>query len=81
VKTAAERGVRICESNNSADTRVNEDGGGGDAPGTGAKIPLQPVKKNMVRQVVPLHPMEVHGGADIHPQPCGGPHTGAGGCP
>ena len=33
------------------------------------EIPLQPVVKTMVRQVVPLQPMDVHGGADIHLQP------------
>ncbi|KAK4810792.1 hypothetical protein QYF61_008764 [Mycteria americana] len=33
----------------------------------------------MVRQVVPLQPMEVYGGADIHPAARGGPHAGAGG--
>ena len=33
------------------------------------EILLQPVVKTMVRQVVPLQPMEVHGGADIHLQP------------
>ncbi|KAK4828876.1 hypothetical protein QYF61_001004 [Mycteria americana] len=33
----------------------------------------------MVMQVVPLQPMEVHGGADIHPAVHGGPHAGAGG--
>ena len=33
------------------------------------EIPLQPVVKTMVRQAVPLQPMEVHGGADIHLQP------------
>ena len=64
-----ERGVRRCERNNSADTKVSEEGGGGGAPGTGAEIPLQPVVKTMVRQAVPLQPPEVHGGADIHPQP------------
>ena len=32
-------------------------------------IPLQPVGKTTVRQAVPLQPMEVHGGADIHLQP------------
>ncbi|GAB0206332.1 hypothetical protein GRJ2_003178200 [Grus japonensis] len=36
--------------------------------------------KTMVTQVVPLKPMEVHGGADIHPAACGGPHAGADGC-
>ena len=33
------------------------------------EIPLQPVVKTVVRQAVPLQPMEVHGGADIHLQP------------
>ena len=42
---------------------------GGDAPGAGAEIPLQPVGKTMVRQAVPLQPREVHGGADLHLQP------------
>ena len=63
-----ERGVIRCERNNSADTKASEEGGGG-APGTGAEIPLQPMVKTMVRQAVPLQPMEVHGGADIHLQP------------
>jgi len=44
-----ERGMRICERNNSADSKVREAGEGGGAPGTGAQIPLQPVKKTMVR--------------------------------
>ena len=61
--------MRRCERNNSADTKVREEGGGGGAPGAGAEIPLQPVGKTMVRQAVPLQPMEVHGGADIHLQP------------
>jgi len=33
----------------------------------------------MVRQAVPLQPMEDHGGADLHLQPVEGPHAGAGG--
>ncbi|GAB0186509.1 acid sphingomyelinase-like phosphodiesterase 3b [Grus japonensis] len=53
-----ERGVRRCERNNSADTKTSEEGGGGGAPGTGAEIPLQPMEKTMVRQAVPLKPME-----------------------
>ena len=32
----------------------------------------------MVRQIVPLQPMEVHGGADMHPAAHGGPHARAG---
>ena len=61
--------MRISERNNFADTKFSEEGEGGGAPGTGAEIPLQPMLKTMVRQAVPLQPMEVHGGADIHPQP------------
>uniref|UniRef100_A0A8B9RV42 M3K1 kinase n=1 Tax=Accipiter nisus TaxID=211598 RepID=A0A8B9RV42_9AVES len=61
--------VRICERNNSAATKVSEEGGGGGAPGAGAEIPLQPVVKTMGMQAVPLQAMEVHGGADIHLQP------------
>ncbi|GAB0204015.1 AN1-type zinc finger protein 5-like [Grus japonensis] len=51
------------------DTKVSEEGGGGGVPGAGAEIPLQPVEKTMVRQAVPMQPMEVDGGADIHLQP------------
>ncbi|OPJ89816.1 hypothetical protein AV530_017824 [Patagioenas fasciata monilis] len=32
-------------------------------------VPLQPMAKTMVRQAVPLKPMDVHSGADIHLQP------------
>ncbi|GAB0188849.1 acid sphingomyelinase-like phosphodiesterase 3b [Grus japonensis] len=64
-----ERGVRICERNNPADTKVIEEGGAGGAPGTRVEIPLQPLEKAMVRQAVPLQPTEDHGGADIHLQP------------
>ena len=65
-----ERRVRIREGNNPADPKVSKEGGGGGAPGARAEIPLQPlVGKTMVRQAVPLQPMEVHGGADIHLQP------------
>ena len=62
-----ERGVRLCERNNSADTKVSEEGRGGGARDAGAKnLPLQLMMKTMVRQVVSLQPMEVHGGADSH---------------
>ena len=61
--------MRICERNNSADTQVSEAGGGGGGPGTRAEIPLQPVVQPMVRQAVPLQPMDVNGGADLHLQP------------
>ncbi|GAB0204871.1 hypothetical protein GRJ2_002952700 [Grus japonensis] len=44
-----------------------------------AEIPLQPVEKTMVRQAVPLQPMEDDGGAEIPPAAHGGPHARAGG--
>ncbi|OPJ90406.1 hypothetical protein AV530_009191 [Patagioenas fasciata monilis] len=69
VQLQLKRGERICERNNSANAKVSEEGRGGGAPGAGAEIPLQPMLKTMVRQAVPLQPMEVHGGADIHLQP------------
>ena len=61
--------MRIHERNNSADTKVTAEGGGGGAPGTGAEIPLQPMEQTMVMQAVPLQPTEAHGGADSHLQP------------
>ena len=61
--------MRTCERNDPADPKVSEEGGGGDAPGAKAEIPLQPVGKTMVRQAVSLQPREVHGGADIYLQP------------
>ena len=53
---ARQRWVRLCQRNNSADTEVSEEGGAGGAPGAEAEIPLQPVRKTMVRQDVPLQP-------------------------
>jgi len=67
--SSQERGVRQCERNNSVDTKVSKQGGGGGTPGARTEIPLQTVMKTMVRQVVPLQSMEVHGGADIYLQP------------
>jgi len=49
--------MRLHERNNSADTKVTEEG---------VNLSLQLVMKTMVRQVVPLWFMEVHCGADIH---------------
>ncbi|GAB0183553.1 acid sphingomyelinase-like phosphodiesterase 3b [Grus japonensis] len=57
-KWQPEKGVRICERNNSADTKVSAEGGTGGAPGAGTEIPLQPMVKAMVKQAVPLQPME-----------------------
>jgi len=36
-------------------------------------LALQSILKTTVRQVVPLQPMEVHGGADFHYSPWKGP--------
>ncbi|KAJ7424985.1 hypothetical protein BTVI_04248 [Pitangus sulphuratus] len=40
------------------DTNISEEGGGEGALDTRAEIPLQPMVKTMVRQVVLLQPME-----------------------
>ncbi|KAJ7395427.1 Serine/threonine-protein kinase DCLK1 [Pitangus sulphuratus] len=40
-----ERGVIVCERNSSADTKISEEGGGGDAPDARAEMPLQPMVK------------------------------------
>jgi len=45
---------------------VKKEGGGGARIVGAETLPLQLMMKTMVRQVVPLKPMEVHGGADIH---------------
>jgi len=78
--TTCERRVRICERNNSADTEASQNGRGGGAPATRAEISLQPMVKAMVKQVVPLQPMENQTRADIHPAACGGLYAGAGEC-
>jgi len=65
--------VRLCKGKNFTDTEVSEEGGGEGAPDLRTESsPLQLVMKTMVRQVVPLQSMEVHGGADIHLQPVEG---------
>jgi len=61
--------VRLYERNNSADTKVSEEGAGGGGPGTRADIPLPPVMKTMVRQAVSLQSTEAHSGTEIHLQP------------
>lgn len=61
--------MRVCERNDSAGTKVSEEGEGEDPPGTEAEIPLLPVVKTAVRKAVPSQPMEVHGEAGIHLQP------------
>jgi len=55
------------------DAQVSEKGGERGVPGTGVEVPLQLMEMTMARQVVPLQPMEVHGGADIHLQPMDSP--------
>ncbi|KAJ7427339.1 hypothetical protein WISP_07941 [Willisornis vidua] len=57
-----ERGVRICERKQRCKPVRKERGG--DAPGAGGEIPLQPMKTT-VSQLCPS-PVEVHDGADIH---------------
>lgn len=45
--------MRTCERNNSADTKVNAEGGGG-APGTGAEIPTCDGDAHWIRGVAEL---------------------------
>ncbi|OPJ76491.1 hypothetical protein AV530_016164 [Patagioenas fasciata monilis] len=56
-----ERGMRICERNNSADAQVSEEGGGGGGSGTRAEIPLYPMMKTMGRLAAPMQLVEVRG--------------------
>ena len=62
--------------NSPAETKVRE--GGGDVPRAGAEIPLQPMEKTMVMQVIPLPLKEDHSGANIHTAAPAAPHTRAG---
>jgi len=47
--SSSQKRVRICEKNNSADTKVIEEGRGAGVPGARAETPLQPLVKTMVR--------------------------------
>ncbi|GAB0178358.1 zinc finger and BTB domain-containing protein 5 [Grus japonensis] len=76
-----ERSEKKCERNNSADTKVSEEGGGEGAPGARAEIPLQPMEKTMVRQAVTQQPMEDHARVDIHLQPVEDPMPEQVACP
>lgn len=49
-----QRRVRMCERNNSADTKVSEEGEGGSAPSARAEMSLQLVLKTTVRQAAAL---------------------------
>ena len=51
---------------------VKKEGGGGSRDARAGSLHLQLVLETMVRQLVPLQSMEVHGGADIHLQPMEG---------
>lgn len=54
--------------NNSAGTKISEEGGRGVALGIEAKIHLQPLVRTMLRQAVPMQHVELNGGTDIHLQ-------------
>lgn len=56
--------MRKIERNNSADTRVIEEGREEGAPGARAEVPQQPMEKTMLMQIVPLHTMVVYSGAE-----------------
>jgi len=65
--------------NNTADTKISEEGQKGGASGSKAEILLQPMEKTMVKQVVFLQSVENHARADVHTEAHGGPHDKAGG--
>lgn len=65
---------RIWERNNSADTKVSAEGGGGRAPGARAEIPLHPMVKTIVMSDCPP---AAHGG----PRGCRDPLAAHGGDP
>lgn len=48
--------MRTCQRNNCADIKVTEEGG--DAPGIGVEIPLQPMEKTTVKQISTLQLMK-----------------------
>ena len=62
-----ERGERKCESHSSADTKVSAGGAGG-APGARADSPAAPGVDHG-EAAVPLQPMKVQSGAELHLQP------------
>lgn len=59
--------------------KLSEEGGGAPASGARSEIPLQPVEKTMVTQVVPLQPMEDCIAAGSNFAAHGGPRVRAGG--
>lgn len=61
-------------SDNSADTKVNEEEGGGSVPGTRIDYPATHGGKTFMRQAVPLQ--EEDSKADIHLQPIKTPTVG-----
>jgi len=56
--------VRLCERNNSADTKVNEEGEGGGAPDARAEIFSAAHGEDHGEAGCALQPMEVYGEAD-----------------
>ncbi|KAJ7402002.1 hypothetical protein BTVI_90403 [Pitangus sulphuratus] len=72
-----ERRVRICERNNSADTKASEEEGEGSAPGARAEIPLQPLVQPMVTQADAWSPWRSMG---EQRSTSGEPDARAGGC-
>jgi len=73
--------VRRYERNNSADTKVSEEGGGGGARDSGAEtLPLQLMMKTIVSRLSPCSPWRSMVEQVSTCSPWKGPHAGAGGC-
>jgi len=76
---AAERGVRICGRNNSADTKVSGEGGGGGSPGAGDFSPAA-CDEDLGEAGCPPAAHRAPQWSRYPPAARGGPHIGVDGC-
>lgn len=70
-----DRVVRKMTETTLQSTKISVEGGRGGIPATWARKPLQPLRKTLMKQVVPLQLMVYRVGADISTVDHGRPHT------